>query len=211
MPRPDRRTAANDRAAKVAKIQKKGASAERRRGALIWGAAIAVVALIVGTVVTVVLRESPSRVDLSAVQEYGYIEPAQHLTDQVEYEEHPPVGGPHHPAWWNCGIYEEEVPMEHAVHSLEHGTVWLTYQPDLPAEQLEVLTELGNQEYMLVSPVPDQDSPVVATAWGHQLELDTADERTLTAFIRQFKQGEQTPEPGAACTGGTVVDLVNRA
>ena len=43
MPRPDRTPARAERAAKVASIQKANKSQERRRGALIWGAAALVV------------------------------------------------------------------------------------------------------------------------------------------------------------------------
>lgn len=210
MPRPDRTPAANDRAAKAAKIQKAGDAAERRRGVLIWGTAAVVIAAVVGAVVFAIVRDSPATVDLSAVEDFDYTG-GKHLTEQIDYEENPPVGGPHHPAWWDCGVYSEEVPNEHAVHSLEHGTVWLTYQPDLPAEQVAVLEELGQDEYMLVSPDADQESPVVATSWAHQMVLDTADERTLTAFIREYRQGPDTPELGAACTGGVTQDQVQRS
>lgn len=210
MPRPDRTATTTDRAARVAKIQKATQAAERRRGVLIWGSAAVVVLLVVGLVVAAVVRDSPATADLSAVQEYTY-EAAVHEPTPVEYAENPPVGGAHHAAWWNCGVYDQEVPKEHAVHSLEHGAVWLTYQPSLPAEQVELLRELGDDDYMLVSPVADQDSPVVASAWGTQLALDTADEKTLRAFIREYKQGPTTPELGAACTGGTSADLVQRS
>ncbi|KUG53731.1 hypothetical protein AVL62_02905 [Serinicoccus chungangensis] len=209
MPRPDRTPAASDRAAKAAKIQKAGKAADRRRGVLIWGSAVAVVVLIVGAVVFAVVRDSPAFVDLAGVEDFENT-PANHVNEQIDYDSPVPPGGPHHPAWWDCGVYEEEVPTEHAVHSLEHGAVWLTYQPDLPADQVEVLAALGDEEYMLVSPVADQESPVMATSWNHQLELDTADERTLQAFIREYRQAPDTPELGAACTGGTVTDLVAR-
>ena len=209
MPRPDRTPAASDRAAKAAKIQKAGAAAERRRGALIWGSAVAVVVLIVGAVVFAVVRDSPALADLSAVQDFDNTA-ADHRNEQIDYDSAVPPGGPHHPAWWDCGVYEEQLPTEHAVHSLEHGAVWLTYQPDLPAEQVEVLTSLGDADYMLVSPVAEQESPVMATSWNHQLELDSADEKVLQAFIREYKQAPDTPELGAACTGGTVTDLVAR-
>jgi hypothetical protein len=206
VPRPDR-TPANDRAAKVAKIQKANTSAERRRGAIIWGTAALVIAAIVGGVAFAIIRDSPATADLSAVQTFEN-QPADHRTEPVDYDSPVPAGGPHHPAWWDCGVYPEPVVAEHAVHSLEHGAVWLSYRPDLPADQVALLEELGDDDYMLVSPVPDQESPVVATAWDHQLELDTADEKTLKAFIREYKQGAQTPEPGAACTGGTTTNLV---
>lgn len=210
MPRPDRRPAANDRAAKVAKIQKAGAAAERRRGGMIWGAAALVLVLIVGAVVAAVVLDSPATADLGAVEEYEN-QAMNHTGDQVDYEQTPPVGGAHHPAWWNCGVYAEPIPNEHAVHSLEHGAVWLTYSPDLPAEDVAVLEELGGQEYMLVSPMADLPTPVVASSWGRQLQLDSVDEKALKAYIREFKQNpETTPEWGAACSSGTSVDLVQR-
>lgn len=206
MPRPDR-APTSDRAAKVAKIQKANSAAERRRGLIIWGSASLVVVLIIGVVAFAIVRDSPATADLSAVQTFSN-QAADHTTEPVEYDSPVPAGGPHHPAWWDCGVYSEPVPSEHAVHSLEHGAVWLTYQPDLPEDQVALLERLGGDDYMLVSPVPDQESPVIATAWDHQLSLDTADEKTLRAFIREYKQGPQTPEPGAACSGGTTTDLV---
>ncbi|MPZ29305.1 MAG: DUF3105 domain-containing protein, partial [Micromonosporaceae bacterium] len=45
-------------------------------------------------------------------------------------------------------------------------------------------------------------APVVASAWGKQLPLDSADDPRLKEFVRTFAQGPQTPEPGAPCTGG---------
>ncbi len=57
---------------------------------------------------------------------------AQHLEEPVTYTENPPVGGVHNPVWQNCGYYAAPIPNETAVHSLEHGAIWITYQPDLP-------------------------------------------------------------------------------
>ena len=92
---------------------------------------------------------------------------------------------------------------ENAVHSLEHGAVWITYSPDLPKDQINSLQERAtNQTYLLVSPMKDLPSPVVASAWGKQVQLESADSPDLDRFIRAYRQGSQTPEPGAACTGG---------
>lgn len=208
MPRPDR-TQTTGRAAKVAQIQKANKAAERRRGGLIWGSLALVLALIVGGVTYAIINDSSATADLGAVEDYEYAG-SMHSRTAVEYAESPPVGGEHHDAWWNCGVYTEPIPDEHAVHSLEHGAVWLTYQPDLPADQIAVLADLGRQDYMLVSPYPGQDTPVSAQSWGHQLKLDTADDQKLRGFIREYKQAPDTPEPGAACTSGTVTDLVSR-
>ncbi len=125
------------------------------------------------------------------------------MEGNVSYEESPPVGGPHTSEWQNCGFYSEPVRDENAVHSLEHGAVWITYSPELPAGQVEQLRELAqNREYVLVSPYPDLSAPVVASAWGHQLELEGADDPRLEQFVGAYVGGPQTPEPGAPCTDG---------
>ena len=110
------------------------------------------------------------------------------------------VGGNHHPVWLSCNgdIYDEPVVEENAVHSLEHGAVWITYQPELAAEQIETLK--GKVKgYSFMSPYPEQESPIMLTAWGVQLPLDAADDERVDQFLTKFRQGPQTPEPGATC------------
>lgn len=194
-----------DRAARVEQMRKQQAAADRRRASLIWGATVAVVLLLVGAITWVVIDNRPA--PLEGVQTFEDLG-RDHVEGPVEYDQTPPAGGDHHAAWWNCGIYDEEIPPHHAVHSLEHGAVWLTYQSDLPADQVEELREYAGNDYMLMSPLAAQDSPVISTAWGHQLRTDTADDPRILSFIREYRQGPQTPEPGAACTGGTTVDLL---
>lgn len=127
----------------------------------------------------------------------------EHVQGSVDYEQTPPVGGEHDATWQNCGFYEEPVRNENAVHSLEHGAIWITYSPDLPEEEVNTIREIATgQTYILASPYEDLPSPIVASAWGHQLELESADSEDLEQFIRAYRQGPQTPEPGAACTGG---------
>ena len=79
-----------------------------------------------------------------------------HILGDVDYDQTPPAGGQHHDVWQNCGFYDEPVRDENAVHSLEHGAVWITYQPDLPQEQIEKLSDLAqSNRFVLVSPYPD--------------------------------------------------------
>jgi hypothetical protein len=121
------------------------------------------------------------------------------------YEQNPPVGGDHlaPPFWQNCGFYDKPVRDEAAVHSLEHGAVWLTYDPDLPTDQVATLrTKVDGHPFVLVSPRADLPTPVVASAWGKQLTLTGADDPGLDAFIEAFENGPQNPEPGAPCSGG---------
>jgi hypothetical protein len=130
--------------------------------------------------------------------------PATHVQGAVEYDQTPPVGGPHSATWQNCGFYAAPVNSENAVHSMEHGAVWITYQPDLPADQVGQLRELAEgTTYILVSQHANLPAPVVASAWGKQVQLQSASDPALDAFVRTYRQGPQTLEPGAACTGGT--------
>ena len=128
---------------------------------------------------------------------------ANHQSGTITYARLPPAGGNHAPAWLNCGVYDVAVPTEMAVHSLEHGAVWITYHPNLPADQVEVLRQLGrSQPYVIVSPFPNLEAPVIATAWGRQQRFASASDPALREFVRMFRAGPQTPEPGAPCTGG---------
>lgn len=115
----------------------------------------------------------------------------------------PPTGGEHDPVVQNCGIYTEPVASAKAVHSLEHGAVWITYRSGLDQQQVDVLTTLANaRDYTLLSPMDALGAPVVLTAWGIQLEVDDASDPRIEPFLVKYVQGEQTPEPGAPCSGG---------
>ncbi len=120
----------------------------------------------------------------------------------IHYERRPPTNGDHDPLWQNCGFYEEPIEDRHAVHSLDHGVVWITYRPDLPERQIEFLRPYGNENYVIVSPYPDQDRPVTATSWRVQLELNGADDPRLRRFVNQFRLSEIAPLSGNRCTLG---------
>ena len=53
-----------------------------------------------------------------------------------------------------------------------------------------------------MSPVDDQAGAIMLSAWGKQVTVDGAADPRVDAFFTKYVQGPQTPEPGAACTGG---------
>lgn len=132
-----------------------------------------------------------------------------HVDGNVDYEVQPPVGGAHAGRWVTCGVYVDAVDEEMAVHSLEHGAVWITYdEAALSVEDVVGLAELVQTTFaddpdriawVLVSPYSPMPSPVVASAWGRQLILDDIADLRLAAFLRHFANGPQNPEPGAPC------------
>ena len=199
-----------DRQTRLSAIQSQQRASERKRNSLIFGGiALVIVAIIVAVTIVIVQQvQENDRIDALASQDIEGVETIEvttfdHVDGPVEYEQAPPVGGNHNAIWTNCGIYTEPIPAENTVHSLEHGAVWITYQPDLAQAEIDALTELvGDRTYVVLSPYKGQESPVMASAWGLQLGVDSADDERLAAFLTKYVQGEQTREPGAACSGG---------
>ena len=139
--------------------------------------------------------------DLSLVQTWD-ITDRDHTTDDVTYAQDPPAGGAHDPVWLDCGVYDEPVRDENAVHDLEHGTVWITHDPDLSTDDVDALAgQLPDNGIM--SPREDLPSPVVVTVWGAQLQLDGADDARLGLFLEEYADGHTAPEFGVTCQGGT--------
>ena len=139
-------------------------------------------------------------------------EPERGHSETVNYpfEGLPSPGGEHHPQWQKCEAYSQPILTQHAIHAMEHGGVWITYNPDdvneSDIDNLEGYTQ--GEPFVLVSPFPNQDSPIAVSAWGLQLLLDSSSDGRIREFIDAFANGPQTPEPGANCAGGvgTMVD-----
>lgn len=132
---------------------------------------------------------------------------ADHTEAPVDYELRPSPGGPHHPAWANCGFYDQAVADEHLVHDLEHGAVWLAYAPDLAEADVERLHDLVRaNDKTVAAPHPDLPAgvAVVASAWARQLEVTSVDDPRLERFVVRYQDGSQAPESGATCSGSPV-------
>ncbi|MDF5755698.1 DUF3105 domain-containing protein [Spongiactinospora sp. TRM90649] len=178
---------------------------ERRTAMLMWGAGGLVIIVLVGAVAFYLIRER-SLTSLSEVATASY--PAsQHKETKISYKETPPMGGEHNSIWQRCGVYDEPINSEHAVHSMEHGAVWITYRPDLAKAQVDKLKQLAAEEYMLLSPYPGLPSPVVASSWNNQLKLPNAEDPKLQRFISKYRNSATTtPEFGASCEGPNSTD-----
>lgn len=125
-----------------------------------------------------------------------------HTLGSVAYAQIPPNSGDHSPVWQKCGFYSEPIGNEHAVHTLEHGAVWITFQPDLAPDQVKLLRALTRrQDDVLVSPYPGLPAPVVVSAWGRQVQLDAIDETRLAQALQDIRAGLEAPEPGGGCEG----------
>jgi hypothetical protein len=122
----------------------------------------------------------------------------------VAYTNNPPYGGSHDAVWAACNgvVYDVAVRSENLVHSLEHGAVWITYDPArVSGEALDALRErVEGEQYMVMSPYPDLDEPISLQAWGHQLKLTDANDPRIDQFVTALRINRNThPEFGASC------------
>lgn len=195
-PSPASRRSAMREAARVAESRK------RLRRVVIWVVAGVAVVALVTTGVVLLNRPSAKLAEVASAVTYPGLARG-HVSGPVTYAQTPPAGGDHAEAWQNCGIYPDPVANENAVHSMEHGAIWVTYRPDLPAEQVKLLqTAVGNEPYGLLSPFPGLPAPIVATVWGVQLKLESANDPQLATFLAKYSDASLAPEPKGECTGG---------
>jgi hypothetical protein len=184
--------------------QQKRAARNKRIG-LITG--IVVVVVVIALLVTSVIltpraaqyTAGGNGAEITGVQTFENA--SDHVETPVSYEQTPPAGGAHNPAWLNCGIYTEPVPNENAVHSLEHGAIWVTYDPSLGDSELEALRSKLPSSYVVLSPFEGLPSPIVLSGWNVQLQVDKADDERIPAFFEEYWKSQDAPEPGATCTG----------
>lgn len=150
-------------------------------------------------------QDPSTQIDGVVTEEYGpgnrgHINPPQ----RVAYDHFPPFGGPHDSTWAACDgvVYTQAVRNENMVHALEHGTVWITYNPaEVTGPALDALRErVDGQPYLMLSPYPGLDSPISLQSWGHQLKVNDAADERIDQFIQALRLNEYTyPEPGASC------------
>jgi hypothetical protein len=183
-------------------------------GPIAIGGVVGVIVLaIIGYAVFSVVRGSRSWEDKVAdikgvvnyrAQKNAALDSRNHKDGTLTYVTSPPVGGDHNPLWQNCmgDVYGAAIANEHAVHSLEHGAVWVTYKPGIPQDQIDDLKKkVQGKDYMLMSPYPGLDHNVSLQVWGYQLKLDDATDPRIDAFIKDARLNASM-EPGAACSSG---------
>ena len=188
-----------------------------------WGLIITTVVIVifaVGIVGYAVIHKKPSSDSASSSNPYTQPELADakqitgvtykkepdhsHVLTAVKYDSSPPVGGNHSQIWADCfgTVYPNAIANENAVHMLEHGAVWITYKPGLPADQIASLTKLVNGvDRMAMSPYPGLGTNISLQAWGYQLFVDNASDPRIQQFILALRfNPKTTPEQATGVT-----------
>jgi hypothetical protein len=149
-------------------------------------------------------NQDPSKA-LAGIQIQAYTG-GQHVEPNVRiaYTHSPPMGGAHDYSWAACNgvVYPNPVRSENLVHSMEHGAVWIAYNPDqISGDALTTLSaKVQNQPYTVMSPYPGLDQPISLQSWGHQLKLSDATDPRIDEFITALRTNSYVyPEAGASC------------
>ena len=185
--------------------------AKRRRGRLVWWTvgSVAAIGIVAAIAASVVFAPKPP-VEYTAGGTGATIEGVEtfenttkHVEGTVDYPQTPPAGGSHQNAWLNCGVYDQPQVNELAVHSQEHGAVWVTYDAAaVDADELATLKAQLPSSYVVLSPYEDLPAPIVLSAWNAQLQVDEADDARIGPFFEEYWRNQNVPEFNAACTGG---------
>ncbi|MFF6801741.1 DUF3105 domain-containing protein [Streptomyces sp. NPDC012616] len=206
------------RKARIEEMRRAEQARERRgRVLVIGGSVVAVVALVAGGVFVVRSQSGDDAPAADSKASGNFVTGKDgvrtwkgklgrtHVTRTVKYPTEPPVGGDHNQVWMNCNgdVYTKALNNMNAVHSLEHGAVWVTYNSKASKADVDALAaKVKKTPYTLMSPDDAQPDPIMLTAWGNQRTVTGAGDPNVDTFFAKFVQGQQTPEPGAACTGG---------
>ncbi|GGT54554.1 DUF3105 domain-containing protein [Streptomyces coeruleorubidus] len=209
-----------DRKARIEEMRRAEQARERRNRILTITASVVIVCGLVAGGVVLVRSQSDGGSDTAASDSSGKGKfvtgkdgvktwegelARNHVNKAVKYASVPPVGGDHNLAWMNCNgdVYTKKINNTNAVHSLEHGAVWVTYNADAKKADIDALAaKVKKTPYTLMSPLDEQKDPIMLSAWGHQRTVTGASDPDVDTFFEKFVQGKQTPEPGAACTNG---------
>ena len=140
----------------------------------------------------------------------------QHLRSgqQYRYTDTPATSGLHDPSPLpdDPKVYDQQPPETRAVHSLEHGAVFVYYLPEasggLPqavVDRLGQIAEQSNATFLAPYPTLTPDTALTLTAWNQRQSCPTGADLTpdtaatiVNGFVTAFECTGNAPENGAS-------------
>lgn len=148
--------------------------------------------ILIGTfgVVAYKKKEAPPQTERPGIEQAD--KGQKHVADgSVKYDgPEPPTSGDHSsPLPWQA--YDQPVPDMNIIHNLEHGGIYISYQPGLPPEQVARIKALFTKPYgkpdfqptkALIAPRAANDAPIIMSSWRRSMKLQTFDEQKMIEY-----------------------------
>lgn len=136
-------------------------------------------------------QKKPQGSDLSQQVEVGE-NAGQHVaaTTELELTNMLPTSGPHLEQVATAGFRDQEIPDGHLIHNLEHGDIWISYNPRISEDVRNELTQFLDGK-VVITPRSMNEQDIVLAAWG-RLDSFNLDESGLPVdrikdFIKRYK------------------------
>lgn len=156
---------------------------------------------VLGFVVVVVVGKmtAPPEPPRPGVEQSDY--GREHVKNKDYDGDQPPTSGPHaSPLAW--GVYKTEIRDDQVIHNMEHGGVYISYQPNLPKDQIEKLKKLLSQPFsdpkfqpkkIVLAPRAANESPIVLSSWLRSETLIAYDQKKIEDYVT--RNLGKSPEP----------------
>jgi len=158
---------------------------------------VVLVILVIGAGILLFKYGNTSSKDIPQQGEAFPLQSATHIeigAPHDPYNSNPPTSGPHYGQDAEWGVYQEALPDEQLIHSLEHGGIWISYK-DVDALTKDQLETIGRQYpgSVIVMPRSKNDAKISLASWGRLEKLDSFDRDRIVNFIKA--NINKSPEP----------------
>ncbi len=168
-----------------------------------WIIVIVLVVLVGGGIIYFVAKGTAPQ-----TPDYSVFFPAQsreHIevgATHPDYNSNAPSGGWHYALTAKKKYYTEPIPDENVIHNLEHGDVWITYNPRVSQETKDILKKFEFSK-ILISPREANTTDIALVAWERVDAFDVATageslEFRIRDFIKRYRNKGPEKIPAGA-------------
>lgn len=165
---------------------------------IIIGSTGVLVVILIGIAGMYAVKEAKNNKPIPVGEDVAILS-SQHIQVGQEhgaYNSNPPTSGDHYEESIPDGFYDKEMPDEALIHNLEHGYIWISYQPDkISPQDLSSLKEITKPySKIVITPRSKNDTVLAVAGWGKLEKLEGVDKKKIISFIKLNKPGK-APEP----------------
>lgn len=120
-----------------------------------------------------------------------------------EYNSNPPTSGSHYGQTARSGFRDEAISDQNIIHNLEHGDIWIAYNPHIADGIKEELKQFRAAK-VIITPREANDTDIALAAWGRldkfNIENGVLPVGRIKDFIKRYTG--RGPERVSGASGG---------